>query len=100
MLWVNTAGAQKKQTPDTDTVCFVDYVGLDHQILTNKFRGVGRIGQNSPYLGCSEKNVFRAFAFKELSDGLAFCEVQLTVRTENYIIISAVPKAPHQCGTD
>jgi hypothetical protein len=82
MLWVNTARAQKEQTPDTDTVCFVDYIGLDHQILTDKVRRAGRVGQNSPHLGGSKKNVFRALLLKELSDRFAFCEVQLAVRTE------------------
>ena len=77
MFRVNAACAKTEQTLSTGLVSFMDNIGLDQEILGDKFRRVRRIGQNAANPCCGNKDIFRMLRLKELPDVLALCQVQL-----------------------
>ena len=76
--------------------CAVDDVGLDNQIVMNKFCWVGIVGVNAAHLGCRKYDVLWFFGSEKGLNCSLIEQFELGMRTQQQIVIPATFQLANQ----
>jgi hypothetical protein len=67
----------------------MDDVVLDHEVLVDKFRRVGTVGENATYLGCGQNDPVNFLVLEKAPDCLLVDEVQLAMSSSDNILATS-----------
>ena len=99
-LGVDAAAAQEQQALHAGAPGAVNHIGLDDQVVANKFRREAVVGDDAAHLGSGQEHVVWLFRLKHLLRGVGVSQVQLGVGACDQVCIAFCPQPPDDGAAD